>query len=101
MRPEQAVEYAVARLARIFDLPFWRPDPGVRRLLLSALRALQGSVATVSQNGTGDKLDIPTATAAQIKVRLAIEDLLKAQASGTNTTALIALLRQIEAALPL
>jgi hypothetical protein len=66
----------------------------VRRLLLSALRALLGSVATVSQNGTGDKLDIPTATAAQIKVRLAIEDLLKAQASGTNTTALIALLRR-------
>jgi hypothetical protein len=55
----------------------------------------------VSQNGTGDKLDLPTATAAQIKVHLAIEDLLKVQASGTNTTALIALLRQIEAALPL
>jgi hypothetical protein len=94
----QALNTAIAQVNQLLSVT---TDPAVRRLLLSALRSLQGSVATVSQNGTGDKLDLPTATAAQIKVHLAIEDLLKVQASGTNTTALIALLRQIEAALPL
>ena len=52
-------------------------------------------MAAISENGTGDKLDLPTAMAAQIKGRLAIADLLQVQSGGTNVTALIALLRQL------
>lgn len=98
LSPLQALNDAIAQLNQLLAAT---SDPAVRRRLVSALRALQGSVATISHNGTGDKLDLPTAMAAQIKVRLAIADLLQVQSGGTNTAALIALLQQIDAALPL